>query len=126
VADDDDELRTVVIASLREDGYELVEETDGGRLLVRVAGQYAQAGKVDAIDLIISDVQMPVCTGIDILKGLRDARWATPVILMTSFVTDEVRRRASSLRAILLQKPFELSELRAIVRQLLEVKARTA
>jgi CheY-like chemotaxis protein len=119
VADDDAELRGVLVESLRRDGYELVEDTDGGRLLVRVAAVYAVEGGAPPIDLIISDIRMPVCTGLEILKGLRDARWATPVILMTSFVDGEVRARAARLGAVLLEKPFDLSSLRDKVRELL-------
>jgi CheY-like chemotaxis protein len=119
VADDDAEMRRLVGDTLRKDGYEIVEEADGGRLLVRVAALYAVSGTAEPIDLIVSDIRMPVCTGLDILKGMRDAHWGTPVVLMTAFADDEVCRRAKLLGATLFNKPFQMSELRQAAKELL-------
>jgi DNA-binding response OmpR family regulator len=120
VVDDDAEMRRLVCDTLRKDHYDLVEETDGGRLLVRVAAIYGPSGAEEPVDLIVSDIRMPVCTGLDIVKGLRDARWGTPVVLMTAFADDDVCRRARSLNAVLFNKPFQMSDLRATVKALLD------
>jgi CheY-like chemotaxis protein len=119
VADDDVEMRRLVCDTLRKDGYEIVEEPDGGRLLVRVAALYTLKGTAEPVDLIVSDIRMPVCTGLDILKGMRDARWATPVVLMTAFADEEVYRRAQLLGATLFNKPFQMAALRETVKELL-------
>lgn len=119
VADDDPEMRRLVSDTLRKDGYDLVEEPDGGRLLVRVAALYQKAGAALPVDLIVSDIRMPVCTGLDILKGMRDAHWGTPVVLMTAFADDEVCRRATLLGATLFNKPFPMADLRRAVKGLL-------
>ncbi len=124
VADDDAEMRRVVAESLRRDGYVVEEEGDGGRLLVRIAAIYSFAGTVDPFDLIVTDIRMPICSGLDILKGLRDAHWDTPVVLMTAFGDDDTRARAEKLGAVLFDKPFEMRALRLIVRSLIE-RART-
>jgi DNA-binding response OmpR family regulator len=121
VVDDDAEMRRLVCDTLRKDHYDIIEETDGGRLLVRVAALYSATASSEPIDLIVTDVRMPVCTGLDILKGLRDARWATPVLLMTAFADEDVSRRARALGAVLFNKPFQMSALRAAVRELLDV-----
>jgi CheY-like chemotaxis protein len=112
-------MRRLVCETLRKDGYEIVEEPDGGRLLVRVAALYHKAGSALPVDLIVSDIRMPVCTGLDILKGMRDAHWGTPVVLMTAFADDEVCRRAELLGATLFNKPFQMSDLRRAVTGLL-------
>jgi DNA-binding response OmpR family regulator len=119
VAEDDPEMRRLVADALRKDGYEIVEEPDGGRLLVRIAAIYSFDRTSDPFDLIVSDVRMPVCSGLDILQGLRDAHWKTPVVLMTAFGDDETRARASKLGASLFDKPFTMQALRAKVRELL-------
>ncbi len=123
VAEDDAEMRRLVADALRKDGYDIVEESDGGRLLVRIAAIYSFRRTSDPVDLIVSDVRMPVCSGLDILKGLRDAHWQTPVILMTAFGDAETRARAESLGAHLFDKPFTMQALRAKVRELLDTQA---
>jgi DNA-binding response OmpR family regulator len=122
VAEDDAQMRRLVVDALTKDGYELVEECDGGRLLVRIAAIYSFDRTVDPFDLIVSDVRMPVCSGLDILKGLRDAHWDTPVVLMTAFGDDETRARAHKLGALLFDKPFSMQSLRAKVRELLNAR----
>jgi DNA-binding response OmpR family regulator len=119
VADDDADFRGILADGLRDDGYDVVEENDGGRLLVRITAIYTFGATVDPIDLIISDVRMPVCSGLDILTGLRNAHWSTPVILMTGFDDDELRASAAHLGAAVLRKPFPASDLRKTVRELL-------
>jgi DNA-binding response OmpR family regulator len=119
VADDDLELLGLVVDSLRDDGYDVVAETNGGRLLVRIAAIYSFGTTVDPIDLIVSDIRMPVCSGLDILLGLRNAHWSTPVILMTAFGDGDIRARAGHLGAVVLEKPFQASDLRLRVRDLL-------
>jgi DNA-binding response OmpR family regulator len=121
VADDDAEMRRLVVESLRKDDYEVIEEVDGGRMLVRIAAVYTFGRTVNPFDIIVSDIRMPVCGGLDIVKGLRDAHWTTPVILMTAFGDDETRARAEKLGALLLDKPFQMSALRVLVRALLQV-----
>jgi DNA-binding response OmpR family regulator len=112
-------MRRLVIDALRRDDYDVVDVTDGGQLLVRITDFYRVHPAPDPIDLIVTDVRMPVCSGFDIIQGLRDAAWHTPVIIMTAFGDDQARARARKLNAVLLDKPFEMSTLRKHVRELL-------
>ena len=119
VADDDGEFRGLVAEALRTDGYDVVEEGDGGRLLVRVAAIYSFGATADPIDLIVSDYCMPICSGLDILKGLRSAHWTTPFILMTGFGDDDLFASAAHLGACVMRKPFAATDLLDRVRTLL-------
>ncbi len=119
VAEDDAEMRHIVADALREDGYDVVELSDGGRLLVDIAAHIKEGAKGDSVDLIVSDIRMPICTGLQILEQLRQAQWQTPVILMTAFGDGATRRRTAELMAFLFDKPFELDDLRATVAGLL-------
>jgi len=125
LAEDDGEMRCVVAGALRSDGYEVVELPDGGRLLVEVAARIKAGGRGDSPDLIVSDIRMPVCTGLQILSAIRDAHWRTPVILMTAFGDERTRRDAESLAAVLVDKPFDLDDLRAAVANLLPRRRRS-
>ena len=119
VAEDDAVVRGLVADGLRDDGYEIIEDADGGRLLVDIAAIYAVEGKIDPVDLIVSDIRMPVCTGLDIVKGIREAHWPIPVILMTAFADQSVELMAAQLGAFLLLKPFAMLDLRLKVKELL-------
>jgi CheY-like chemotaxis protein len=114
VAEDDPEMRRLVADAIRKDGYEVVEVPDGGRLLVRVTDECFRE-KMHTIDLIVSDVRMPICSGLEIVRAIRDAGWTVPVILMTAFGDDETRDRAAQLNAVLFDKPFDLDDLRTAV-----------
>jgi CheY-like chemotaxis protein len=117
VAEDDREMRRLVVEALRKDGHEVVEVTDGGRLLVRVAEAFELDPSLASIDVIVSDVRMPVCSGLDLIERLFDARWDVRCILMTAFGDDETRRRAERVGAVLFEKPLRLEELRAQVKR---------
>jgi two-component system response regulator (stage 0 sporulation protein F) len=111
VAEDDAEMRRLVVEALRLDGYDVREVTDGGQLL----GAASQSD----VDLIVSDVRMPAFTGIQILEALRAAGSVVPVILMTAFGDDETHARTKALGAILFDKPFTLGDLRVAVMNML-------
>jgi CheY-like chemotaxis protein len=119
VAEDDAEMRRLVADTLRDDGYDVVELADGGRLLVDIATRLKAEAEGDAVDLIVSDIRMPICTGLQILEVLREGRWRTPVILMTAFGDDATRKHAKRLMAVLFDKPFDLDDLRTAITNLL-------
>lgn len=117
VAEDDVEMRRLVIESLKRDGYDLVDITDGGQLLVRLT--VSLWTRANPIDLVITDIRMPVCSGLEIAKSLRDAKWTMPILIMTAFGDAETRAQAKSLGAVLIDKPFKMKTLRSLVRALL-------
>jgi two-component system, response regulator, stage 0 sporulation protein F len=117
LAEDDDEMRTLVAGALRADGHDVVEVGDGGRMLVRLARGYLVGST--PYDLLVSDIRMPVCSGLQILESLRLARWPTPAILMTAFGDEQTRARAEVLGAVIFMKPFDMDDLRTAVFHLL-------
>jgi DNA-binding response OmpR family regulator len=117
VAEDDPEMLEILVHILSADGYDVQGAHDGGRLLVELA-KGAKCNYQD-VDLIISDICMPICTGMQIVEALRIAHCTMPVILMTGFGDARTRMRADSLRAVLFNKPFGLDDLRSVVVELL-------
>ncbi len=118
LAEDDNEMRALVRDALRADGYEVTEVANGSQLRSLLDAAF---GGQDhrSIDLIITDNRMPKCTGLDVLTLLREQDWATPVILITAFGTDEVHAEAKRLGvAEVFDKPFKLQSLRAAARRL--------
>lgn len=109
LAEDDESSRKLLARALRALGLEVEESSDGGRLLVSVASQYNDDRTPADVDLIVTDIRMPVCSGLDIFKGVRAAHWTAPVILMTAYDTPEVEAAAEKLGATLLIKPLDLA-----------------
>lgn len=71
-------------------------------------------------DLIILDLGLPDMDGLDLLKDIRNQRYATPIIILTA--RDGLDARVSGLDLgadDYMSKPFEFSELEARVRALL-------
>jgi CheY-like chemotaxis protein len=118
VAEDDHEMRRLVVEALRKDGHDVAEASDGGRLLVRLAELFDGDPAMASVDIIVSDVRMPICSGLELVERLFEARWRIPCILMTAFGDDDIRRRAGAVGALLLDKPLSLDELREAVGRL--------
>lgn len=111
VAEDDADMRGLIADALRREGYSVVEAADGAALR-RALGDASEA----ALELVISDVCMPVVTGLAVLREIRESGSTLPVVLMTGFGDDSVRQEAVGLGAVLFNKPFQLADLRALVR----------
>jgi CheY-like chemotaxis protein len=118
VAEDDSEMRRLVVEALSKDGHEVIEATDGGRMLVRLAEAFERDPALLSIDVIVSDMRMPVCGGLELLERLAEARWRVPCILMTAFGDDETRERAARIGAVFFDKPVRMGALRAAVKRL--------
>jgi CheY-like chemotaxis protein len=67
---------------------------------------YMLADHADAVDLVISDLRMPMPSGIDVLAMARAAGIEIPFVLITAFADDVIRDAATRLDASVLDKPF--------------------
>jgi two-component system KDP operon response regulator KdpE len=121
VAEDDPEMLRLIVEALREDGNEVHEARDGGRLLVELT--HGDGCDYEHVDLIVSDIRMPVCSGLQIVEALRGAHCLVPIVLMTAFGDDQTRAHAESLGALLFDKPFAIDDLRTAVTNLLSREA---
>ena len=73
----------------------------------------------DHFDLVITDIRMPGLTGLDILPRIRRLKPETPIIVMTAYGSDDVRRRSLERGATTyLEKPIHLSKLRTVIREM--------
>jgi CheY-like chemotaxis protein len=118
VAEDDAEMRRVVVESFRKDGHQVLEAEDGLRLFEVVAAALGRPSSSTTLHLIVSDVRMPSRSGLDVLEHFAADLWLPPLVLITAFPDDEVRHRAKRLGALLLEKPILLSALRAAANDL--------
>lgn len=101
LAEDDDELRSVLKSILEALDLEVNAVTSGFGLLDRLAagGQF---------DLVVSDVRMPGMSGLQVALALRNAGFDMPLIIMSAFGSGELERRVASLKdAVFVAKPVE-------------------
>jgi FixJ family two-component response regulator len=104
IIDDDESVRSSVSGLVRSLGY-------SARTFASAAEFLGSGAQPDSA-CIISDVQMPGISGIELKEALMAAGSRTPVILMTAFVSDAVMARASQAGAVcFLRKPFDAEEL---------------
>ncbi len=119
VAEDDVEMRRLLVTQLRHAGFETTECADGFQLLDQLGNPVTER-EPDDYDLIVSDIRMPGVTGLEVLEGIHEADWFVPMILITAFGNDEVHRRAADLGAAgMLDKPFEIEDLIKRIREIL-------
>ncbi|MEO7538427.1 MAG: sigma-54 dependent transcriptional regulator [Pyrinomonadaceae bacterium] len=103
----------------------LVFEEQGNTIRTAMNGRQAlELLDAEPADVIISDVKMPDMDGIEMLRSVRQTLPELGVILMTAFASVETAREAFKLGADdFIQKPFDVEELKLIVKKTLEKQA---
>lgn len=107
VAEDDDELRDLLQGALQRRSIEVVSVENGGDALTYLDIAFKQPETYRAPDLVVSDVRMPQCCGLDLLSYA--AMWRVPTILITGFGSPELHREAEQCGAVrCVDKPFDI------------------
>lgn len=111
LVEDNEMLARAVVAALRDIGYAVDWLDNGTDAEVFLAGEGA--------DIAIIDLNLPGIDGLDLVRGMRRRRDATPILLLTA--RSGTRDRVIGLDAgadDYLVKPFDMSELTARIRAL--------
>jgi CheY-like chemotaxis protein len=111
IAEDNADLRELVVRALGEDGHEVTEAADGAAALERLKKHDG------AFDLLLSDVKMPVMDGIALALAAGRDYPNISVVLMTGYA--EQRERTYGLDALVrdvIAKPFTLEQIKGAVR----------
>ena len=110
VVDDEKNIRRVLQALLEGEGHAVDDAGDGDEaraLLRRSAGDY---------DLVLTDLRMPGCDGLELLRWTREAHPDTPVVMLTAHGTVDVAVEAMREGAFdFITKPFDDEDLAGIV-----------
>ena len=116
VVDDESHMLDTIQFILQSNGYLTVTARGGEEALERLVGLRAQGRR---IDLILTDIQMPGPTGLELIELFREAGEQAPVLVMTGYNDRETTRRLRE-RGIehFLDKPFEEEELLRRIREL--------
>ena len=122
VADDDDEMRAFVTATLQADGCATVEAHDGRELIELL--QTALDSPALRPDVVVTDVKMPGLSGLGALAALQHSKWELPVILITALTDVSLDVVAKRLGAVgILHKPFDPDDLLTAVHNATAIRA---
>ncbi len=104
LADDDDNLRSMLEAALRHHGYDVTAVASGREALVEAAASHP--------DLLVLDVMMPDLDGFEVCRRLRSEGSRVPVVFLTARDATEDKVRGLTLGGDdYVVKPFSLEEL---------------
>lgn len=104
VVDDDPGVVSWIVESLVEEGFLAVGETSARRAVELLRTQ--------AVDLVVSDVEMPEMRGLDLLRAIQSTRPTQMVLLITAFGSIDLAVEAVRAGAVdFLAKPFRVEVL---------------
>lgn len=110
IVDDSPSIRQVVSFTLQQSGFSVLEGTDGADGLQKLGKQ--------RVDLIITDLNMPVMDGITFIRKLRSQQGSkyTPVLMLTTESHPEKRQEGKAAGATgWIVKPFHPGKLLDVV-----------
>ena len=115
VADDDPLLLATVADALTHVGAFVAPAASGAELIEQLANK-------GPFDLVVTDVSMPWMSGLQAMHAIRTAGLGTPMIVMTALPDERIPSQVRALgdNAVLLRKPFDLTELLSAAATLLE------
>lgn len=101
IADDDAELRELIADAIGSLGADVVCAASGGELEDQLS-----SGR--PFDVVVTDVTMPIRTGLEVMQWARATGIACPIVVMTALRDEHTSAQVEALGAhvALLHKPF--------------------
>ncbi len=125
IAEDSSLLRKLICDSLRKAGYDNIIKTENGEEAWEYITKCRDAGTLDEdVQLLITDIEMPLMDGHRLTKLVKsdDTTKQIPVVIFSSLVNDEMRKKGEDLGAdAQLSKP-EIGNLVKVIDELLSKK----
>ncbi|HQO63388.1 MAG TPA: sigma-54 dependent transcriptional regulator, partial [Syntrophorhabdus sp.] len=116
IVEDDRKMRLALREIMTKEGYSVDTVETGEAALGRV--------EETSYDLVITDLKLPGIDGMSLLKAIRKSRPDTSVVIITAYATVDTAVEAMREGAEdYISKPFNLDEIRIIVKKVLEKKA---
>ncbi len=116
IVDDEINIRFVLSAMLKKEGYAVASAADGLEAL--------QILKTGRIDVVVTDLKMPHLDGMGLLNRITEQFPEVPVIIITAYGTVATAVEALKKGALdYITKPFELDDLKHVISK--AVKTRT-
>ena len=115
VVDDDVMIQALLTEVLIEEGYHVISANNGREAVALL--------ERNRVDLVITDIVMPVLNGIEVLLAARRIHPLCPVIMITGYPSVETAVRLVNLGATdYITKPFNVDLIKLTVAKVLEMK----
>jgi CheY-like chemotaxis protein len=115
VTEDDGDVRNLVVQILKKQGYEVLEAANGGEAFMICEKHEG------SIDLLVTDVVMPVMSGRELTDRLLLLHPKMKVLYMSGYTDDAVFRHGVLEEGVnFVQKPFSMETLILKVREVLD------
>ncbi|WP_442802156.1 ATP-binding protein [Sphingobium sp. CR2-8] len=118
LVEDEDMVRAVAERALTRQGYKVLTANDGEQGLEVLGG-------TEKIDLLISDVVMPNMDGPAMVAQARRAYPDLPVLFMSGYAEEQLRKSIDLANVAFLPKPFSVSQLAEAARDALAMRPLT-
>ena len=105
VVDDEEPIRMLMAKTLGKFGYRVYQAEDGEDAVS------VWKNTREPIDLVITDVSMPRCTGIQLVTRLLSLKPDLPILLISGYPRDDSEESLADGNIEFLPKPFRLDEL---------------
>jgi two-component system cell cycle sensor histidine kinase/response regulator CckA len=115
LVEDEAMVRTVAERALTRQGYTVLTAANGEEALEIV-------GRGEPIDLLISDVVMPVMDGPTMVREARKTRPGLPILFMSGYAEEQLRRSIDIDNVAFLPKPFSVQQLSEAARRVLATR----
>jgi len=100
LVEDEPAVRAVIVRSLERGGFRVLQAPDAA-VALQLADREAR------LDLVLTDLMMPGIGGAELARRLKESWPDLPVMFMSGYSAEEVRRRGSAHDGVLIQKPFK-------------------
>lgn len=109
VVDDEKFIRTAIERILKLSGFEVTTRENGRDAMDAVRERRKNSG---GFDLMITDVTMPIMTGVELVHTLAEKNALMPVLVMTGYGTEKAQAELDQYQAVgFIEKPYENEEL---------------
>lgn len=115
IVDDEQSMREFLEIMLSQDGYDVMTASTGEEGI--------EIYRKEAPDLVLTDVRMPGMSGLDLIREIHSIDPTAPTIAITAYASADDAIRALREGAYdYISKPFQLDDLRIVIRNALEAQ----
>ncbi|WDF71091.1 response regulator [Novosphingobium sp. KACC 22771] len=121
LVEDEDAVRVVAERALSRAGYQVTTASDGEEGVEAVMAR--RDSGTGMFDLVVSDVVMPVMDGPAMARAIRAIEPDMPVLFMSGYAEEQLRREIDIVNMYFIPKPFSVSQIAGKVAGVLAKRA---